>query len=230
MEPLTMTDTLAAAPDDDVHSLPPGDPAQAFDALRAEVAELRQQMAAGNARSQGVVEQLKTLTASQTDLAKSPALALTPAQYEREIMAAMAEPLRRATQSVEKKARDQNVADRDQYQKAANDQVAAVRSKARWVCGGALVAGFILYPLVSAFMPGGTRLATWATGHLNGWDAGTSLLWNNNPDRWNKLALDSREIERQEIAVRACKDADLFGSNSNSAKCVVTLPNPVKPR
>jgi hypothetical protein len=227
MEPLTMSDTLAAS-----EETASGDPAQAFEALRTVVVELlntvQKQEATADARSQSVVERTREFATALTELAKSPALAMTPAKYEREIAAAMVEPLRRATDLIEKKALAQRDADRDRHREAANDQVAAERSKGRRLCGCTLVAGLILYPLLGALMPGGTKLATWATGYANGWDAGSHLMHSADPVGWNKLAGDSHTIQLQETAIRACKAAAVLGTNA--AACVVTLPKPVQPK
>jgi Family of unknown function (DUF6118) len=135
-----------------------------------------------------LVEQLSAVAKAQSELAKTPALALTPALYERDIATAMVEPLRRATEQLETRAQIRRDADAQRLHEAAHTQLAAERATWRNRCYGALAAGFVLYPLLAASIPGGTWLAAWATGHLNAWDAGSHLMSSADLAKWNRFA------------------------------------------
>jgi hypothetical protein len=127
-----------------------------LDALRSEIELLRglavQHDANTTAAFRSIVHQLSALAASQTDLAKTPALALTPAQFDREIAVAS----RRAIDLQEPQATALRAADRRQLQSEAAEQLAATASRWQMRCAAALLIGFALYPLITTFMPGGT--------------------------------------------------------------------------
>ena len=90
----------------------------------------------------------------------------------------------------------------------------------------ALLAGLILYPVLGSVLPAGNWLSLWATGHTNGWDAGSDLMTAANPVSWNKLVAASNEITRQETAIKACRGVTtLFPAvPAGAATCEVILP------
>ena len=68
----------------------------------------------------------------------------------------------------------------------------------------ALVAGFWLYPLIAATVPGGSNLAALATGHRDRWSAGSELMSAANPGAWAAITRTSQILAENEDAFIRC--------------------------
>ena len=93
-----------------------------------------------------------------------------------------------------------------------------------WRCAGAGVAGFVLYGVMAATVPGGSYLSAWSTGHTDRWEAGEQLMSIANLKTWNRFVAAWNEMQRQAAAVAACKgQARLFRGDPQHS-CEVVLP------
>ena len=193
-----------------------------FDAQEAELMRL-------TALVDSLVQKIAELTSIIKALASSPALAVTHAAFARDQQAFKAVATRNANAAAEKTllAERQTASARQQAEVGHQVGVELQRHRSFWIAGS-FVAGLAAASMCAAYMQGGSRLAIWATGEPNGWDAGSHLMRSADPAGWNKLADLWAALQKQEAAARACKDADVFGINA--AACAVTPPKPVKPK
>jgi Family of unknown function (DUF6118) len=205
------------------------DAAQAFNAMRetfsAETAKIA-------ALLEGQIQHSKAMAKTVSDLAISPALKLTPQQYARELEAVRAEAVRggHLVVATELEAHKSRLIERNDAE--IDDRVAAQLATWRIAWWGApFFLGLILYPLLSLSMPGGNTLATWATGHRNGWAAGSQLMRAADPVSWTKMVEAWDEIQRQQVAIQACRGTgSMFPAvaSSSGPSCDVILPKPMK--
>jgi hypothetical protein len=205
MEPLTMTDTPAAVPDEAA-----ADPAaQAFDALRANT----------DAGFQAVAAQLKALAAAQTELAKSPALRQTPKQAADDLTKLVAETTARIQNEWREPTRHANV-EWNELAKLTNGMRA--RTRQSWWLVGALLLGFASYPLLAAVTHSG-RLAAWSMGHTDLWAAGNKLMQQGNPEGSAVLA-DAWKLRATNLdAINACKA--IPAAPGRKTVCTIVLPD-----
>jgi Family of unknown function (DUF6118) len=182
-----MTD-LDIAPEDAAS----GDPAQAFDALRA----------ANTAGFQAVAEQLKVLAAGQAALAKAPALQQTPKQIADEQAKQRAEMLDLVREEWREPTRHAN-----SEWKALVKLTTGIRARADqnlWLVAAA-VAGFAAYPLLAMTTPYSGRLAAWTMGHKSLWVAGNKLMQEGNPEQSNVMVAAWNLWDANLDAIKACK-------------------------
>lgn len=105
----------------------------------------------------------------------------------------------------------------------------ARRAQNRWLAvtaGIALLAGFVLYPLVAATMPGGSHLAAFATGETGRWKAGWSLLKSQNEQARDVLVVMDQLHKDNSDALRACSDAVWAKGKSQPCSLIVNKPLP----
>jgi hypothetical protein len=200
MEPLTMTGTDEAAADP---------AAQAFDALRAN----------NDAGFQAVAEQLKALTAAQTELAKSPALRQTPKQAVDDLAKLQAETTARVQNDWREPTRHAN-AEWSELVKLTNGMRA--RTRQNWWLLGALLVGFASYPLLAAATQSG-RLAAWSMGHTDLWAAGSKIMHQGDPEGAAVLAAASKLRDTNLDAINACKA--LPAAPGKKTVCTIVLPD-----
>jgi Family of unknown function (DUF6118) len=189
MEPLTMTDTLAPAPEEAGSD----DAAQAFEALRA----------ANTAGFQGVAEQLKALVAGQAELAKSPALRQTPKQIADDQVKQRAEMLDRVQNEWREPTRHAN-AEWNGLVKLTKGMRA--RSAQNWWIGGACLAGLLLWPILitSLNTSASSRLVTWTLGYADRWAAGNHLMREGNPEQMRNWLAAAALWNANLDAINAC--------------------------
>ncbi len=193
-----------------------------FDAQEAELMRL-------TALVDSLVQKIAELTSIIKALASSPALAVTHAAFARDQQAFKAVATRNANAAAEKTLLAERQTANARHQAEVGHQVGVElqRHRSFWI-GSSFVAGLIAAGMWATYLQGGTKLAIWATGEPNGWEAGSHLMRSADPAGWNKLADLWAALQKQEAAARACKDADVFGTNA--AACAVTSPKPVKPK
>lgn len=195
-----------------------------FDAQEAELMRL-------TALVDSLVQKIAELTALIKALASSPALAVPHATFARELQAMRDDATRSATAAVERTAQAERKAAHTRQQADVRHQVGVELSRHRtvWV-GSSFLAGLAAVGVCAASMQSGTKLAIWATGQPNGWEAGSHLMRSADPTGWDKFADHLAAFQKQEAAAqaaaRACKEADLFGTNA--AVCAAMLPKPVR--
>lgn len=225
-----MTDTINQDQEED-------GAARAFAELRAEVTVLRRAVEA----LPGVIEEtrapdygptLGAITNGLTGLEESlaaieehPAFTLTPEQYGRAIERAGADIMREASKAL----RDETDAvGRERRQLAVLvGQAAAREAHHRQPLGfgaGGLVIGLVLFPLLAAFMPGGSYLAALSMGTADRWQAGVALIQTANPAGSAALATASHLVSINTEALQACSEA--ARKTSQAQKCTINVGVP----
>jgi hypothetical protein len=213
MEPLTMTDDLAAAPE----QAGSDDAAQAFQALRADT----------NAGFQAVAAQLKGLASSQAELAKSPALRQTPKQIADDQVRQRAEMLDRVQNEWREPTRHANV-EWNELAKLTNGMRA--RSNQNLWLAGACVAGLLLWPILikSLNTSASTRLAAWTLGYADRWDAGYHLMNEVSPKRLENWIAAGVLWDANLDAITACQAAPVVPGKQRV--CAFVLPDRILPK
>jgi hypothetical protein len=215
-----------------------GDPAQAFEDLRAEVSVLRRAIEGLPATVRenrppdysadlGVLgkgldeigEQLEKITAS-------PALMMTPAQQGESIARAGNNLVREAAQRLDRAAQTIE----DERGRLANivGQAWAQDRQFKlicWTAGIAVAVGLVLSPLMASLLPFGlnTRIAALVMRD-DRWAAGEALMRAGNPAGRAQLDADTRLVSDNREAVEACRAA--LAKTGKAQRCVVNLAPP----
>lgn len=216
-----------------------GDPAQAFEDLRAEVSVLRRAIEALPAAIREnrppdyspdlavlgkgldeIGERLETIT-------KSPALSRTPEQQGQAIANAGANLIREAAQRLDDAA---GSAERERARLSGIIGQAWAQDRQFkllcWTGGIALAVGLVLSPIIAGLLPFGlnTRVAALVMRE-DRWTAGTDLMRAGNPAGWARLDADTQLISDNRGAVDACRAALASTSKVQHCSLVLTPPN-----
>jgi Family of unknown function (DUF6118) len=218
-----------------------GDPAQAFEELRAEVADVRRAVAAlprmlaanrppapHDYRSDigKVAQGLGAVVGRLNEIEKHPALRLTPEAYSQAIA--------RAGTSVMSEA-GQKLATATQKINRTGDQLASLigtmrgrdEQRSRLIYTGlgafvvALFAGLLGAPyLASVFLPIGMESNVAAIVMNNDrWDAGITLMQTADPQRWNGAVNAWQLVHANQDEINACvKKAEATGKDQ---RCII---------
>ncbi|TGD92271.1 DUF6118 family protein [Methylobacterium nonmethylotrophicum] len=211
--------------------------ARAFEALRSEVSVLRRAVEAlpraieeVRAPDYGptlgaIAQALSGLEEGLSAIEAHPAVKLTPESYARAIERAGAGIMREASRAL----RDETDAvGRERHQLAAIVGQAATqelqsRQRIRFGIGG-LAIGLVLFPCLSAFMPGGSYLAALAMGTTDRWQAGGQLMQAADPAGSRGLATASRLVNANTEALQACAEA--ARKTGQGQKCTINVSVP----
>ncbi len=197
-----------------------GGAARAFAALRAEVAATRRAVEGFPAVVEtlappdyapsfgAIVKALGVVGERLAEIEAHPALALTPEQHGRAIQRAGADVLGAAAKALRDEA-DAAKRERQALERivgAARSQEAQKRALL-WAAGVGAAAGLVLFPVLGAFVPGGSYLAAFAGGHADRWQAGVELMQAANPAGAQALSNASRLVNANAEALQACAEA-----------------------
>jgi hypothetical protein len=205
-----------------------GGAAEAFEALRAEVAGLRGDLAGGTSVAPDYAPTLAAISQSLTAMERHPALRLTPEDFGGE--------LRRVSERAREETRQElsgavqrfdaaglaletlagSQLDRREHvrQVAIMTAVGAVVGIAMWVRFSGPVARALP---VSWAVP--ERMAA-ATMRLDRWDAGVQILQTADPALWNRMAAGLRLEQANVAALGVCRAAAL--KMGKPQRCAVT--------
>jgi hypothetical protein len=222
-----------------------GDPAQAFEDLRAEVSVLRRAIEAVPAamrenRSPDYSEDLGVIGKGLDEIGdqlarimKSPALVRTPEEQGQAIANAGANLVREAAQRIDLAGQrlDLAVHDAEQERTHLSGIIGHARTKARqfnvlcWTGGVALAVGLLLSPFIAAGLPFGLNgrvaaVVMWA----DRWTAGAKLMRAGNPTEWTRVVADSQLSNDNRDAIDACLAA--AARTGKAQRCTVTLRSP----
>ena len=212
-----------------------GEPAQAFEDLRAEVSVLRKAVEAlpdalDRNRSPdyspdfAVIGQgMDAIGVSLENLQKHPALKMTAEQHGAAIANAGGALIREAVQKFDLAAQG---ADRERYN--ITNLIGTVRSKADqrfWLTIAAAVGmmvGFGIFPFVMRGMPLGIN-NTMAAVIMNAsrWDAGMALMRTGNPDGWARLTADANLVSANRDKITDCRTA--AAKAKKEQRCAITV-------
>jgi hypothetical protein len=212
---------------------------QAFDALRAEVAAMRQAMKSLPeviTKSRPTVDYTETLGAIAKRLEivgnfmaaieQHPAIRTTPAHYNQAIAAAGEGLMHKSVRELDD-ATAAAVAERRDL--AA--MIGTMRGKWKqwewlaWTGSGAFILGLLISPMFARVLPFG-----W-DGHMaafimnaDRWDAGSALMKAQSPEAWNVLMAAGKLTADNSAALGACRDA--AARTKKEQHCSIVVPAP----
>jgi hypothetical protein len=192
-----------------------GDPAQAFEALRAEVAALRQAVDAVAERQapdyspdlgritqavNGVIEGLEAIEAH-------PAVRMTPDQFGQAMTRTGRELMNEVAQKYDRARQD---AERERHQLAG--MIGTLRGKRdqMFLLGAVFVGTFVFTlfasPVLLGELPFGWNTNAAATVmQADRWDAGSALMQAASPQGWQDLVAASALVRANQDAIAACQ-------------------------
>lgn len=213
----------------------PGDPAKAFEDLRAEVSVLRKAVEAlpramrdnrppDYAQDLAVIGKgLDEIGGQLETIQKSPTLRMTPEQQGQSIANAGSAMLREAVQKFDRAAQE---ADRERYN--LSQMIGTLRGKSDqrfWVMTmglSGLLIGFLASPLLTRALPFGIPAATAAIiMNANEWDAGLALMKDSNPNGWSQLVSDTNLAQDNRDKIEACRA--LANKAKKEERCLITV-------
>jgi hypothetical protein len=194
-----------------------GDPAQAFEALQAEVAALRQTIEAA-AEQQApdyspdlgrIAKGLNHAGATLEAIEAHPALRLTPEQFGQAMARAGRELMSEVVQKYDRARQD---AERERHQLAGMiGTVRAKRNQTFWLIALPLaVFAFTLLasPILLGELPLGWNTNAAATVmQADRWDAGSALMQAASPQGWQDVVAASALVRANQATVAACRAA-----------------------
>jgi hypothetical protein len=213
-----------------------GSAAAAFENLRAEVAVLRGSIDAFPAAVQdtrppdyaptlgAIVKAIQGVEKRLAVIEGHPAIRLTPEQHGRAIERAGAATLREAMETFRNEAAAVGLERRQlgQIIGVARTQEEQKRRQL-WFAGAGAVVGLILFPLIAAFVPGGTYLAALAMGETDRWQAGGVLMHAGSPEGWREFIFGAMLERANTHAIRACREAAIKAGKEQ--RCVISIPS-----
>lgn len=215
-----------------------GDPAQAFEDLRAEVSVLRRAIEGLPAlmrehRPPDYSQDLAILGKGLDEIGQSletvlasPALNLTPEQQGQGIARAGSTLVREAAQRLDRAAQE---AERERARLSGLiGQVLARDRQVRLLCwtgGVALAVGLLLSPIVASVLPFGlnTRVAALVMRE-DRWTAGGKLMRAANPVGWGQVVADIQLADDNRETIQACRAAAV--ESGKRQRCIVALEPP----
>jgi hypothetical protein len=217
-----------------------GDPAQAFEDLRAEVSVLRRAVEAlptaiRESRPPDYSPDLAVLgkgldeIGEQLDtILKSPALMMSPEAQGQAIARSGQNLIRETAQRLDQAARTVE-AERSRLA-AMVGQVWAQDRQFKLLCwtgGAAFALGLLLSPIIAGLLPFGLNARVAAlVMREDRWTAGAALMRAGNAGGWAQLAADTQLVSDNRQVVDACRAA--AARSGKTRECTVTLAPPAK--
>ena len=215
-----------------------GDPAQAFEDLRAEVSVLRRAIEAIPAAIRenrppdysadlGVLGKgLDEIGQQLETILKSPALMMSPEAQGQAIAKSGQNLIRETAQRL-----DQAVRTVEEERSRLSGIIGQAWAQDRqfkllcWTGGAALAVGLVLSPLIASVLPFGlnTRVAALVM-RADRWTAGGELMRVANPQGWDRFAADGRLANDNREAINACRAA--AARTGETQHCALTLTSP----
>jgi hypothetical protein len=222
-----------------------GDPAQAFEDLRAEVSVLRRAIEAVPAavrehRSPDYSEDLGVLGKGMDDIGdqlskilKSLALIRTPEEQGQAVASAGAGLVREASQRIDQAAQrlDRATREAEGDRSLLSSMIAQVRTQKRqfkvlwWTGGAAFGAGLLLTLIIASILPFplNTRVAALVMRE-DRWKAGAELMQAANLSGWNRVAADTHFVSDNQDALDSCRAT--AAKTGKAQHCAVTVAPP----
>lgn len=208
-----------------------GDPAQAFAALQAEVAALRQAIEAA-AEHQApdyspdlgrIVQGLNHVGATLEAIEAHPALRLTPEQFGQAMARAGRELMSEVAQKYDRARQD---AERERHQLAG--MVGTMRGKREQrllltaIPAAVFVFTLLASPVLLGELPFGWNTNAAATVmQADRWDAGGALMQAANAQGWNDLVAASALVRANQDALAACQQA--ADNDGKDRRCTIVV-------
>jgi len=212
-----------------------GNPAQAFEDLRAEVSVLRKAVEALPAairdnRPPDYAQDLAVIGKGLDDIGAQieafqsyPALRMTPEQQGQSIANAGSALIREVAQKLNRATQD---ADRERYNLSQMIGTLATKEQRRrfWaiILPSIFLLGFMAFPFVIRAMPAGFKSEV-AAAIMNAdqWDAGIALMKSGNPDGWAQLAADANLVSANRAKITDCQKK--AATARKEERCAITV-------
>ena len=205
------------------------DPAAAFEALRAEVAQVRASLDGLATTAPDYSPTLAAIAKSLAAIEAHPALRSTPEAFAHQVrqasealqqqgrreLASAAQRVDAAGGDLELLALRQRTGREQVRQVAIMTAVGAVAGVIVWVCFSGPIARAL-----PASWRAPERMAA-ATLRLGRWDAGAQLMRTADPTSWNGVAAASAFWQKNAVAVELCEQA--AAKTGKAQRCVVTV-------
>jgi len=149
-----------------------------------------------------------------------PAIKLTPEQHARAIAAAGAHSMEAAFLSFHAGA----IAFGEENARAAALIQKKQDRRQMWFAAVSVAAGFVLFPLLAAFAPGGSHLAALAAGYRDRWEAGGILMQAASPGGWHNLAVSAALAEANADKLKVCRE--MAASAGKVQPCIISVTAP----
>ena len=174
-----------------------GSAEQAFEALRAEVAAMRQGVEFLGKNQPGdttvtlgeIVKALQVVGEHLQKIEQHPAISMTPAQHQRALVVAGGDMIRDTVRSLDTAAR---AAENERRELAG--LIGSMRGQRKqwewlaWTGGAALLLGLLISPVIARVLPFGLdgEIAAFIM-QADRWNAGNALMKAQDPQAWNVL-------------------------------------------
>ena len=196
--------------------LPEGDPARLFADLVNEVGTLRRLVVANDSSTTlgEMMSRLDTMVEAISQLAKKPALTLTPDDVAARITVA-GKAARAEDSAAMAQARDRLDRAARQMEGLAETAATAQQQRRRlaWVAGGSLFAGMLLWSpltgMLARALPQGWHIPEQMAANIVAeptiWSAGIRLLHTDNPQAWAALDRAALILRENREAIETCE-------------------------
>ncbi len=149
-----------------------------------------------------------------------PAIKLTPEQHARAIATAGAHSMEAAFLAFHADA----IAFGEENARAAARIQKKQDRRQLWFAAASVAAGFVLFPLLAAFAPGGSHLAALATGYRDRWEAGGILMQAASPAGWHNLAVSAALGEANTDELKVCRE--MAARTGKVQPCIISVTAP----
>ncbi len=211
---------------------------RAFDALRAEVAGMRQAVQAlpdvikknrpaDTTETLGAIaKKLEIVGNFMAAIEQHPAIRMTPAQHHQAIAAAGEGLMQSAAHKLDHATAEATRARQELI--ALVGSMRGQRKQMEWLAitvAVALMVGLLLAPFAARLLPFGWDAAMAASIlHTDRWNAGIALMRSTNPEGWASLASEMNLVEPNHAALASCREAAARLKKSQS--CAIVVPAP----
>jgi Family of unknown function (DUF6118) len=182
------------------------------DRLLAELDAMREQLSAIEAALpdygpsfSALEHQTRQIKSAIDKIGASPSVTLSAAEHASKSSRAISELLAPSLAKLQKAVEDTDSRQGELVRLINTLHVRSMHRPLPWMWPAvALIAGFWLYPLIAAAVPGGSNLAALATGQRDRWSAGSDLMSAANPGAWAAITRTSQILAENEDAFVRC--------------------------
>jgi len=153
-----------------------------------------------------------------------PAIKLTPEQHARAIAAAIAAAGAHSMEAAFLAFHADAIAFGEENARAAALIQKKQDRRQMWFAAVSVAAGFVLFPLLAAFAPGGSHLAALAAGYRDRWEAGGILMQAASPGGWHNLAVSAALAEANADKLKVCRE--MAASAGKVQPCIISVTAP----
>jgi hypothetical protein len=212
---------------------------RAFEALRAEIAAMRQAVGAlpeALKKNQpggdytvtlgSIVKELQTVGETLQKIEQHPAISMTPAQHQRALVVAGGDMIRDSVRSLDTAVR---AAENERRELAG--LIGSMRGQRQqwkwlaWTGGAALLLGLLISPIFARWLPFGWdgQVAAFIM-RADRWRAGAALMAAASPEAWQDLESAAAFLKPNIATLAACRDS--AAKSKKEQHCILVVPAP----